>query len=113
MGGLVFPGCDGKPILPENFMNRQFRPALKRAQLWHRRNVTFHSLRDTYAALVAKAGGHPKYLQEMMGHASMRTTMDDYGGLFERVNPAAAQRLEDIFLAASGDKMLTADEVVN
>ncbi len=54
-----------------------------RARLFERRT-------PANAALVVEAGGHPKCLQEMMGHASIRTTMDDYGGLFETTNRDAA-----------------------
>ncbi|MFQ5692412.1 MAG: tyrosine-type recombinase/integrase, partial [Nitrospinota bacterium] len=108
-GDLVFPGKDGQAILPENWLKRVFHPAVRRARIPH---VTFHSLRDTYAAMVVMAEKNPKYLQAQMGHASIRTTMDDYGGLFEEANPAAAARLERVFLAESGDKVVTKEQRV-
>ena len=35
---------------------------------------------------------HPKVAQELMGHASIRTTMDVYGHLMEGVNPRSGCR---------------------
>ncbi len=41
--------------------------------------VRFHDLRHTYASLMIRAGIHPKVLQSLMGHSSIRVTMDTYG----------------------------------
>ena len=38
-----------------------------------------HDLRHTAASLMIQAGYPPKMLQEIMGHASITTTLDLYG----------------------------------
>ena len=43
------------------------------------------------------------------GHASIRTTMDDYGGFFDSATQAAAKRLDKIFLSKSGDNPVTGE----
>jgi len=108
-GELVFPQPNGKPMNPSNLINREFNPTLKRASLRH---VPFHSLRDSYAALMIWAGHHPKYIQAQMGHASIKMTMDLYGHLMEETNPAASIKLQETFLEGSelresGHKMVT------
>ena len=40
-----------------------------------------HDLRHTAASLMIQAGYPPKMLQEIMGHASITTTLDLYGHL--------------------------------
>ncbi len=41
---------------------------------------------------------HPKVIQSRLGHASIKTTLDTYGHLFEGLDEAAAQRLDDLAL---------------
>ena len=97
---------------PSNLINREFDPTLKRASLRH---VPFHSLRDSYAALMIQAGHHPKYIQAQMGHASIKMTMDLYGHLMEETNPAASIKLQETFLEGpkiqeSGHNLVTEKE---
>jgi integrase len=55
---------------------------------------TFHVLRHTHAALLIAQGEHPKVIQERLGHASIKTTLDTYGHLFDGLDEAAAERLD-------------------
>ena len=55
-------------------------PAHRRAGLSDRFRV--HHLRHTAASLMIQAGYPPKMLQEIMGHASITTTLDLYGHLY-------------------------------
>ena len=41
-----------------------------------------HDLRHPAAALMIQAGYRPKMLQEILGHATMTTTLDLYGHLY-------------------------------
>lgn len=58
--------------------------------------LRFHDLRHTHAALLIAQGEHPKTIQSRLGHASISTTLDVYGHLFEGLDEAAAGRLNDL-----------------
>ena len=72
-----------------------FLPARAKARLSDRFRI--HDLRHTAAALMIQAGYPPKMLQEILGHASITTTLDLYGHLYpgdmdryaDRLNSAA------------------------
>ena len=66
---------------------------------------TFHDLRHTHAALLIAQGEHPKVIQERLGHASIKTTLDTYGHLFDGLDEAAADRLDELWRAARVDAM--------
>jgi integrase len=88
---LAFTRSDGGPILVANFRRRVFYPACHRAGF---EPVHLHALRHTAAALAAEAGAHPKVVQEMLGHASIRTTLDVYGDLFPTLNERTSAALD-------------------
>ena len=46
-------------------------------------DVTFHACQHTHAALLWKAGEHPKVVAEQLGHASVKTTRDLYSHVIE------------------------------
>ncbi|MHA1210368.1 MAG: tyrosine-type recombinase/integrase [Candidatus Freyarchaeota archaeon] len=41
---------------------------------WHKRNVTVHSLKHSFATHLAEGGVDLRYIQELPGHESSRTT---------------------------------------
>lgn len=88
---LVFGNVTGNPIDATNMLAREFRPALERAGL---RQVRFHDLRHTYAALQIALGENFKFIQQQMGHASITTTMDLYGHLLPEASAGAGERLD-------------------
>ena len=53
-----------------------------------------HDLRHTAASLMIQAGYPPKMLQEIMGHASITTTLDLYGHLYRGDMDRYADRLD-------------------
>lgn len=61
---------------------------------------TPHDLRHTAVALAISAGYHPKAVQELAGHASITTTLDTYGWLFEQLQVEGVDRLNAIARAA-------------
>jgi integrase len=58
------------------------------------------ALSDTHTALLIGQGEHPTVIQQRLGHASIRTTLDTYGHLLEGLDQTAADRLEEAFQAA-------------
>ena len=59
--------------------------------------LRFHDLRHTHVALLVAAGQHIKVIQERLGHASIRTTLDTYGHLFDGLDQSAAYALNKAF----------------
>jgi integrase len=70
-----------------------FLSARRRAGLSDRFRV--HDLRHTAASLMIQAGYPPKMLQEIMGHASITTTLDLYGHLYPGEMDRYADRLNE------------------
>jgi len=100
---LIFPNENGKPMSALNMYNRKFLPTLKKAKL---NKIRFHDLRHTYASLLIDQGENIKYVQNQMGHASIKVTMDTYGHLMKDVNKEAASRLGDTIFEQDGSKMV-------
>jgi integrase len=89
--GLLFTSPSGGPIRRNNFRRRIWLPAVRDSV---GEPCTFHDLRHTHAALLIAQGEHPKVIQERLGHASIKTTLDTYGHLFDGLDGAAADRLD-------------------
>jgi integrase len=73
--GLVFITDTGGPINPSNLRQRNLAPLLRKAGLPHMR---FHDLRHTCATLLLLKNVHPKFVQELLGHATIAITLDTY-----------------------------------
>jgi integrase len=41
------------------------------------------------------AGKHPKYVQELLGHASVNITLDTYSQVIERMDGGLADAMDD------------------
>ncbi len=67
---LVFASSKNTPLDGPNILNRNIKPAAKRAGLG---KVTFHDLRHTANTLAEKAGIGDAARQKFMGHADART----------------------------------------
>lgn len=102
--GLVFSAPSGGPIRRTNFRRRVWLPAV-RASVGE--PCTFHDLRHTHAALLIAQGEHPKVIQERLGHASIKTTLDTYGHLFDGLDEAAAERLDASWRVSRVDSVWT------
>jgi integrase len=91
--GLVFTAGDGGPLRAANFRHRHWTPAV-RASVGE--PCRFHDLRHSHAAMLIASGQHPKVIQARLGHASMKTTLDIYGHLYEGLDEAAADALDHL-----------------
>jgi len=91
--GLVFAGQRGGLINPSNLRQRSFTPLLKRAAL---PQITFHDLRHTCASLLFQKNVHPKFVQELLGHASVAITLDTYSHMLPGMGNQAAIAIENV-----------------
>lgn len=53
-----------------------------------------HALRHTYATRAIERGVQPKVLQQLLGHASIKTTMDRYVHVTDESLAKAVQQFE-------------------
>jgi integrase len=90
--GLVFTTEAGTPINPSNLRQRGLAPLLKKAGLPH---IRFHDLRHTCATLVLGKGVHPKFVQELLGHATIAITLDTYSHVMPGMGDQTATAMED------------------
>lgn len=72
---LVFCLPNGRPFHVGNLTRRDFRKVLERAKL---PQIRFHDLRHGTATLHLARGVHPKIVQEILGHSTIKVTMDTY-----------------------------------
>ncbi len=90
--GLVFAGEVGNLINPSNLRQRSFAPLLRRAGL---PQITFHDLRHTCASLLFQRNVHPKFVQELLGHASVAITLDTYSHMLPGMGGEAADAIDE------------------
>ncbi len=93
MDDLVFCNTLGKPLDDSHVLLREFYPLLGRAGLPRMR---FHDLRHTAATLLLGRGVNPKIVSEMLGHASIRITLDIYSHVLPDMQDQAAAALEGV-----------------
>ncbi|WP_411121339.1 tyrosine-type recombinase/integrase [Streptomyces sp. x-19] len=72
--GLVFTLKNGTPLEPRN-LNRSFETLCVRSGIHKAR---FHDLRHTCASLLHEQGADARMIMEVLGHSSIRVTMDVY-----------------------------------
>ena len=89
---LVFTMPAGSMLRLPNWRRAVFLTAHSRARISPRFRV--HDLQHTAAPLMIQAGYPPKMLQEIMGHASITTTLDLYGNLYPGDMDRYADRLD-------------------
>jgi integrase len=88
--GLVFAGERGGIINPSNLRNRSLVPLLRKADL---PRITFHDLRHTCASLLFQKKVHPKFVEELLGHASVAITLDTYSHMLPGMGNEAADAM--------------------
>ncbi len=91
--GLVFPNQVGKTVNAKNLTARSFKPLLERAGLLH--SVRVHDLRHTCATVLLKMGQHPKFVQELLGHANISITLDTYSHVLPGMGDGLADAMDD------------------
>ncbi|MGH2772272.1 MAG: tyrosine-type recombinase/integrase, partial [Actinomycetota bacterium] len=51
----------------------------------------------SHAAMLIEAGVHPKVIQKRLGHASIKTTLDTYGHVFDGLDQSAADAINAVW----------------
>jgi integrase len=115
--GLVFPGEPNKagernPIDADILLRHILRRALRRAGL---PPLRFHDLRHMAGTLLSEAGVPIKRAQEILGHASERTTLAIYTHSMRRTHDDSADKIAALAglspAADLGNKVETIDSV--
>jgi integrase len=95
---LIFASPTGAYLRRSNFRRRIWMPAVESTVGLP---CTFHDLRHSHTALLIDQGEHPKLIQARFGHESIRITMDTYGHLFDGMDRAAADLLDETLTGAA------------
>ena len=104
--GFLFRSDSGKHLDPDQWFFKVFQPTVQRAGLnveprasdeneeeLHEQSIGLHSLRHTYASLLAAQGENILYVKKQLGHASINITADLYSHLFRETSVSAMERL--------------------
>jgi hypothetical protein len=89
--GLIFPSQRGTTMNAKNLTARNFKPILKRTGL---PDIRLHELRHTCATLLLSRGVHPKFVQELLGHATIAITLDTYSHVLPGMGDQTATAME-------------------
>src|SRR5215212_9406385 len=90
--GLIFPGEKGQHMRPWT-LTRKLQRILERVGLPH---IRFHDLRHTCATLLLGKGVHPKFVQELLGHATISITLDTYSHIIPAMGDQTRKAIEDV-----------------
>ncbi|WP_233277686.1 tyrosine-type recombinase/integrase [Paenibacillus durus] len=83
---------DGRPVSIGNFHKFWTRIQTKT----NMRKIRFHDLRHTCASLLLALGTHPKVVQELLGHSSIKITLDMYSHLMPNMHSDAVNKMDDL-----------------
>lgn len=90
--GLIFCSTIGGKLDPRRLYEVHCK-ALTAAEMRH---IPFHNLRHSVCTLLLKKGVDIKTIQELLGHADSRTTLNDYGFVLDEMKAACADSMDDI-----------------
>ena len=65
---------------------------MRKANIPH---IRFHDLRHTCATLLLGKGKHPKFVQELLGHATVAITLDTYSHVMPGMGDQTARAMEE------------------
>jgi integrase len=97
---LVWHVAGGGPYIARN-VTRRFKSLLKQAGLPE--DVRFHDLRHTCATMLLGAGVSPALVQDLLGHADIRTTMR-YSHTDKFISRQTADNMQEILKDVANDE---------
>jgi len=77
-------------------MRRYIQPAALKAGIT--KKIGWHTFRHTFSTLIKSLGVDAKVVQELLRHASFKTTMDAYTQALEEPKRQAQERLADLIM---------------
>lgn len=89
---LVVCQPNGKPVSTGNF-HKFWTRILENTGM---RQIRFHDLRHTCASLLLSVGVHPKIVQELLGHSSIKITLDLYSHMMPNMHADAVKALDQM-----------------
>jgi integrase len=89
---VVFPTTSSNLVRYPFFLEKVWKPLLKRARLPYR---PYHSTRHTFATWLLEVGADIRWVQRQLGHASIGQTADTYGHQQPERHEAAVGRLDE------------------
>ena len=95
----VFTAPRGGSLRHSNFYHGAWKRAVARSGVPG--GLRIHDLRHTCAALLIAQGAHAKAVQQHLGHASVKMTMDRYGHLLPAAFEDLADRLDSVYSSAA------------
>jgi integrase len=95
--GLIFTNVRGGPV-ESGEINRALTRALQAAGLPH---IRVHDLRHTVASILLESAVHPKVVQELLGHSTIRLTLDTYSHLTPALHQQAARTMDLVLATAT------------
>ena len=98
---IVFCNESGKYLHPYNMSERYYKRVLKAVaqELSYENEISklrFHDLRHTYATYLLSKNIPVKYVQEQLGHANSRVTLDTYGHVMPSLKSKAINILDEL-----------------
>lgn len=87
---------EGQPLWLLTIMRYYIQPAARRAGI--QKNVGWHMFRHTFSTLIKSLGVDAKVVQELLRHASFKTTMDGYTEALEQPKRQAQEQLADLIM---------------
>lgn len=89
---LLFSTSKGTPMDVQNIINRDFKPMLRNADL---PEIRAHDLRHTCATLLLGENTNPKHVQRLLGHSSIRQTLDLYSHYMPEMREFTANAMDN------------------
>jgi integrase len=78
--------------MEQKYIRRVFKRILRKTGF---QEMRFHDVRHTFASLLLTDGVSPVYVKELMGHHSIKVTVDTYGHLIPGSNRDAINKLDN------------------
>ncbi len=89
----VFINTNGGLVDQSGWRRRVFEKTLEKAEIRH---IRVHDLRHTCVSLLLQDGASMMYVKELLGHSSIKITVDVYGHLQPGDNRENVDRLDDV-----------------